>query len=552
MTEHHYIYLQQEREFFNKKENVYKLGKTTQTIDKRFGGYPKGTLVISVINVISSDDSERELLGMFRNEFVNRTDIGAEYFQGNLIKMIQLLQKHHLEQIKQDNVAKTTVESAIRYENTAVEFLDKRTLPVLAKDGRKPLFEDPADDELFEMYKQWCKDLSKKSVTKKFFVIWWHKRKDALIFENGVFVYNVDPKEELAECDTMEWAIDNWLWYFTSFFEQIAEDRRVLCHAINISDIPKFPGGMTSVSFCQQALKFYPRNGHIIHCVVYLDPLIDHYLVDESPWTITEKPPFGWSDCWKSRAYVEKLPQLTHMGWEIQNTWLETDYGPGLIWTDLGESILVCQYWGGHKYSYPQKDFKKWNEAIAYLENLTEIKKRKYRTFWSGQILFIFNNGPYETLSDRYLLGFGLENSWHNKICFVWSRTPWEGTYFQINQLEWTLELEYKLKPRLTEKEIVKKNETKLEQLLQANSAFHIYDDKTYEEYFKLTSEWISVENPNVNWRKVGIEQDLSLTKEKWKIWRESWPRKFDQKLKKYEKLISNEKFLELKKNYET
>ena len=47
--EKEYIYLLQEREFFRKKENVYKIGKTKQLNYKRFNSYPKGSILFFLV-----------------------------------------------------------------------------------------------------------------------------------------------------------------------------------------------------------------------------------------------------------------------------------------------------------------------------------------------------------------------------------------------------------------------------------------------------------------------------------------------------------------------
>ena len=41
-----YIYLLQEREFIKTKEPIYKIGKTKQVNNKRFGQYPKGSVLL--------------------------------------------------------------------------------------------------------------------------------------------------------------------------------------------------------------------------------------------------------------------------------------------------------------------------------------------------------------------------------------------------------------------------------------------------------------------------------------------------------------------------
>lgn len=78
-----YIYLLREREFIKTGEHVYKVGKTTQDLFKRFSQYPKKSELLMGIRVQDCHKSELELLRLMRTEFISRKDVGSEYFEGD-------------------------------------------------------------------------------------------------------------------------------------------------------------------------------------------------------------------------------------------------------------------------------------------------------------------------------------------------------------------------------------------------------------------------------------------------------------------------------------
>ena len=84
-----YIYLIQEREFIKTGEPIYKIGKTKKENLIRFKQYSKGSMMLCQIISKDCDEDERELLGIFRTNYVPRRDIGSEYFEGDYTKMIQ-------------------------------------------------------------------------------------------------------------------------------------------------------------------------------------------------------------------------------------------------------------------------------------------------------------------------------------------------------------------------------------------------------------------------------------------------------------------------------
>lgn len=84
-----YVYLIQEREFHQSGECVYKIGKTKQTPNKRMMGYPKNTKVFIYFDISrnSCDDVEKKIMQEFDKKFINRDDIGREYYEGDLNDM---------------------------------------------------------------------------------------------------------------------------------------------------------------------------------------------------------------------------------------------------------------------------------------------------------------------------------------------------------------------------------------------------------------------------------------------------------------------------------
>ena len=92
-----YIYLVQERESIRCKDNIYKIGKTTQKPMKRMSAYPTGSKLWITIIVNDSDTAEKELIKMFKIKFKQISSIGNEYFFGNPIDMMYEIIKYQQE-----------------------------------------------------------------------------------------------------------------------------------------------------------------------------------------------------------------------------------------------------------------------------------------------------------------------------------------------------------------------------------------------------------------------------------------------------------------------
>ena len=88
---HSYIYLLREREFFRLNEDIYKIGKTEQEPNNRLAGYPKGTEVVLFMNTRDCHTKEGAIIDIFKKIFIQRTDVGKEYFEGNRDYMVEII-----------------------------------------------------------------------------------------------------------------------------------------------------------------------------------------------------------------------------------------------------------------------------------------------------------------------------------------------------------------------------------------------------------------------------------------------------------------------------
>ena len=86
-----YIYLLKEREFIKTNEPVYKIGKTKQEKLKRYNKYPKGSHLLLHISCFDCDIIEKTILSIFKEKFIHKKDIGYEYFEGNYIDMMRII-----------------------------------------------------------------------------------------------------------------------------------------------------------------------------------------------------------------------------------------------------------------------------------------------------------------------------------------------------------------------------------------------------------------------------------------------------------------------------
>lgn len=84
------IYLLQEREFVNNKENVFKIGRSKQENTKRLIQYPKGSKLLLSIACSDCKKIENILIKNFKIKYKHRKEhIGSEYFEGDYKMMMK-------------------------------------------------------------------------------------------------------------------------------------------------------------------------------------------------------------------------------------------------------------------------------------------------------------------------------------------------------------------------------------------------------------------------------------------------------------------------------
>jgi hypothetical protein len=86
-----YIYILQEREFIKTGEPIYKIGKTRQVSLGRFSQYPNGSVLYFQLIVPDCDKLEKMIIRNFKIKYIQRTDIGREYFQGDVFEMMECI-----------------------------------------------------------------------------------------------------------------------------------------------------------------------------------------------------------------------------------------------------------------------------------------------------------------------------------------------------------------------------------------------------------------------------------------------------------------------------
>lgn len=84
-----YVYILMEREFIKTSEKIYKIGKTRQEPNKRMAAYPKNSKLYIMIHVDNCDIMENKIKMRFDIDFHKRSDIGNEYYEGDIKLMLK-------------------------------------------------------------------------------------------------------------------------------------------------------------------------------------------------------------------------------------------------------------------------------------------------------------------------------------------------------------------------------------------------------------------------------------------------------------------------------
>jgi hypothetical protein len=83
-----HLYVIKEREFLKTNERILKIGKTT-CIKNRMPAYPKNSRIMAIYYCGTNiHDVEKRLIDFFDKQFIKRTDIGHEYYEGSEREMV--------------------------------------------------------------------------------------------------------------------------------------------------------------------------------------------------------------------------------------------------------------------------------------------------------------------------------------------------------------------------------------------------------------------------------------------------------------------------------
>jgi hypothetical protein len=128
------VYIIQTRESIRMKEPVYKIGRTGQEHTKRSKSYPKGSILKLHKSVIDSRTIETNIKNVFCKKFIQRKDMGIEYFEGNyrdmevellLLANEEIVEMEEMEEVKEEIVERgNTYGEQIYIEEEIVKDID--------------------------------------------------------------------------------------------------------------------------------------------------------------------------------------------------------------------------------------------------------------------------------------------------------------------------------------------------------------------------------------------------------------------------------------------
>lgn len=75
-----HIYVVKEREFLKTNENIYKIGRSKNIVN-RMPSYPKSSRIYTILYVKDVVEVEKYIIDRFDGLFIKRTDIGSEYYE---------------------------------------------------------------------------------------------------------------------------------------------------------------------------------------------------------------------------------------------------------------------------------------------------------------------------------------------------------------------------------------------------------------------------------------------------------------------------------------
>jgi hypothetical protein len=82
-----FLYILIEARHIQACESIVKIGKTARTITDRFREYPKGSILLGSGRVNNCTLAEKILIDEFNKLYKRETNVGLEYFRGNISDM---------------------------------------------------------------------------------------------------------------------------------------------------------------------------------------------------------------------------------------------------------------------------------------------------------------------------------------------------------------------------------------------------------------------------------------------------------------------------------
>jgi hypothetical protein len=90
-----YFYILQTREIIRAKQNIFKIGKTSN-FEKRLQNYDKGSKSLFVLRVRNHVDFEQQIKCIFEKRFIQRKDYGENFFEGNFKEILDEVTNYYL------------------------------------------------------------------------------------------------------------------------------------------------------------------------------------------------------------------------------------------------------------------------------------------------------------------------------------------------------------------------------------------------------------------------------------------------------------------------
>lgn len=153
VIEQQYVYILQEREFIKTNENIYKIGKTKQLNLTRFKQYPKGSMLLMQMSCFDCDILESKIIEIFKIKYIQRTDIGTEYFEGEKNNMISDIYSMNRDEKEPVNTNTNTIPiPKTKLKQDITEFPLSNSIKFMNQF---------VESNLYKLFEKWCEDNKK-------------------------------------------------------------------------------------------------------------------------------------------------------------------------------------------------------------------------------------------------------------------------------------------------------------------------------------------------------------------------------------------------------